>query len=268
MAINTRPTILSTSSSSFSSSQPPSRSQADEREYPVRRTRRTGPWEREEDKLLCELVKEMGTKFWKAIGIRHGWRDGKQCRERWANHLDKKLNYRPLTSNDDQQILALYEEFGTKWALMSKKMGRPANMIKNRYYSFLCKKHVHRHTDINFQNGDEIIHPIYRRSTEKTKLEHHLSTNILTPPLSPTVSAQGMSNLPEKFPINYQKNNKTNYFISESCNNLVVSRWMALEQLAELALGTEIPKTSKPTEFENHFQERRENVMSVVSLLN
>ncbi|CAG8640464.1 3363_t:CDS:2, partial [Cetraspora pellucida] len=45
-------------------------------------SRRTGPWEPQEDEKLLEIVRELGVKHWKLIGIRHGLRDGKQCRER------------------------------------------------------------------------------------------------------------------------------------------------------------------------------------------
>ncbi|GBC03445.1 hypothetical protein RclHR1_05120015 [Rhizophagus clarus] len=103
-------------------------------------SRRTGPWEPEEDERLLTIVSELGTKHWKLIGIRHGLRDGKQCRERWHNHLNPDLIYGPLTPEEDEQILTYHSEMGTKWAVMSQLLGRPANLIKNRYYSSLSKK--------------------------------------------------------------------------------------------------------------------------------
>ncbi|CAG8461427.1 8452_t:CDS:2 [Ambispora leptoticha] len=53
----------------------------------------TGPWSKEEDDLLLELIGKIGHKNWKAIGNKHGRRNGKQCRERWTNHLDPKCKY-------------------------------------------------------------------------------------------------------------------------------------------------------------------------------
>ncbi|CAG8500175.1 4675_t:CDS:2 [Funneliformis caledonium] len=103
-------------------------------------SRRTGPWEPEEDERLLAIVAELGVKHWKLIGIRHGIRDGKQCRERWHNHLNPELIYGPLTPEEDEQILTYYSEMGTKWAMMSQLLRRPANLIKNRYYSSLSKK--------------------------------------------------------------------------------------------------------------------------------
>ncbi|CAI2169052.1 12046_t:CDS:2 [Funneliformis geosporum] len=103
-------------------------------------SRRTGPWEIEEDERLLAIVAELGVKHWKLIGIKHGLRDGKQCRERWHNHLNPELIYGPLTPEEDEQILTYYSEMGTKWAMMSQLLRRPANLIKNRYYSSLSKK--------------------------------------------------------------------------------------------------------------------------------
>ncbi|CAG8461448.1 8454_t:CDS:2 [Ambispora leptoticha] len=52
-----------------------------------------GSWSKEEDDLLLELIGKIGHKNWKAIGNKHGRRNGKQCRERWTNHLDPKCKY-------------------------------------------------------------------------------------------------------------------------------------------------------------------------------
>ncbi|CAG8502468.1 507_t:CDS:2 [Paraglomus brasilianum] len=103
-------------------------------------TRRTGSWELKEDQKLQHLVSTLGVKNWKHIGIQHGWRDGKQCRERWTNHLDPQLLYTPISPEEDLKILAMYKEFNTKWAEMGKRLKRPANMVKNRFYSKLYKR--------------------------------------------------------------------------------------------------------------------------------
>ncbi|CAG8455117.1 8038_t:CDS:2 [Paraglomus occultum] len=103
-------------------------------------TRRTGSWETEEDQKLKRLVKTLGIKNWKLIGTQHGTRDGKQCRERWTNHLDPNLLYSPITHEEDLQILEMYKKLNTKWAEMGKQLKRPANMIKNRFYSKLYRR--------------------------------------------------------------------------------------------------------------------------------
>nr|CAG8537366.1 14791_t:CDS:2 [Entrophospora candida] len=119
-----------------------------------------------EDERLLSIVKELGVKHWKLIGIKHGLRDGKQCRERWHNHLNPNLIYGPLTPKEDELILYYYSEMGTKWAVMGHLLGRPANLIKNRYYSSLCKK---RTKSLVICGDDDNINNI-ETSTKRVKL--------------------------------------------------------------------------------------------------
>lgn len=52
-------------------------------------TRHSGSWTAEEDRILKELVAELGPRDWTKIQKRmNSTRDGKQCRERWHNHLN------------------------------------------------------------------------------------------------------------------------------------------------------------------------------------
>ena len=45
------------------------------------------------------------------------------------------------TQEEDKVIIQMYREDGPRWSVIAKKLvGRPENMIKNRFYSFL-KKH-------------------------------------------------------------------------------------------------------------------------------
>jgi len=46
-----------------------------------------GPWTKEEDERVVELVRKYGPKRWTLIAKHLKGRIGKQCRERWHNHL-------------------------------------------------------------------------------------------------------------------------------------------------------------------------------------
>lgn len=48
-------------------------------------------WTAEQDEKLKELVAQYGM-GWTKIGEVFGERNGKQCRERWYNHLDPAVN--------------------------------------------------------------------------------------------------------------------------------------------------------------------------------
>lgn len=47
-----------------------------------------GPWTADEDAMLLQLAAELGPEKWVIISSKMGTRTGKQCRERWHNHLD------------------------------------------------------------------------------------------------------------------------------------------------------------------------------------
>ena len=50
-----------------------------------------GPWTPEEDQLVLLLVEKNGPQKWTSIAENLPGRIGKQCRERWHNHLNPNI---------------------------------------------------------------------------------------------------------------------------------------------------------------------------------
>lgn len=100
-----------------------------------------GSWTRQEDEIIISYVKTYGCKSWTKLASLLPGRIGKQCRERWLNHLNPDLNRGPWSPEEDQLLMSLHEQFGNHWSKIASLMpSRADNMIKNRWYSTLSKR--------------------------------------------------------------------------------------------------------------------------------
>eukprot|EP00744_Colponema_vietnamica_P001441 GILI01002385.1.p1 GENE.GILI01002385.1~~GILI01002385.1.p1 ORF type:complete len:517 (-),score=176.57 GILI01002385.1:320-1870(-) len=97
-----------------------------------------GPWTLQEDAILRAWVEKEGAKKWAQAAALIPGRSGKQCRERWFNHLNPEVKKGNWTPEEDSLIFELYQKLGSHWSEIATHFeGRTENAIKNRFYSTL-----------------------------------------------------------------------------------------------------------------------------------
>lgn len=129
-------------------------------------------WLKIEDERLLDLVLQMKHPLkWSVIASNLSSlnlnpsvpeRTGKQCRERYVNHLNPRLKTTDFTPIEDATIWRMFATVGSKWAIMSKIVpGRTDNNLKNRFHNL--KRQLGREEDARSRaaapkNINDIVH--------------------------------------------------------------------------------------------------------------
>jgi myb proto-oncogene protein len=104
-----------------------------------------GPWSQEEDAVLRSFVERFGNAGnWIALPQKAGLkRCGKSCRLRWLNYLRPELRHGGFTDEEDNLILSLYGDIGSKWSVIASRLpGRTDNDVKNYWNTKLQKRYL------------------------------------------------------------------------------------------------------------------------------
>ena len=69
-----------------------------------------GTWKEKEDKQLISLVSTYGPQNWTRIAEFIPHRSGKQCRERWHNHLNPNINKQKWSVEEDRILIEAHKK--------------------------------------------------------------------------------------------------------------------------------------------------------------
>lgn len=98
-------------------------------------------WTATEDVTLTEAVARLGQTGWSNFSNVLPGRTGKQCRDRWYNHLRPMVKKGDWTPTEDKILFEAQKLYGNCWSKIAKEFlpGRTDLSVKNRYYSYMRK---------------------------------------------------------------------------------------------------------------------------------
>jgi pre-mRNA-splicing factor CDC5/CEF1 len=99
-----------------------------------------GPWTNAEDQVLKAALAQYGLRDWERVASMLTKKTSAQCRERWENYLDPRLNIREAWSlEEEEKLVELQSLFPNKFRLIAEQLTRrtPTHYIRP---AWLCEQ--------------------------------------------------------------------------------------------------------------------------------
>ncbi|EAX82470.1 Myb-like DNA-binding domain containing protein [Trichomonas vaginalis G3] len=101
------------------------------------------PFTAKEDEKLRKIVKSyerINEINWQFVAQQMETRNSRQCKDRWINYLDSKINREPFRMEENYYLLKLVEEYGRKWKFIAKKLKNRTDVSVKAQYRKLMRR--------------------------------------------------------------------------------------------------------------------------------
>lgn len=107
---------------------------------------------------------------WKLIASHVPNRSGKQCRERYFNHLKPALIHSDWSPVEDYNLYHIHNTSGPKWSIIATVLrGRTNNSVKNRFHTIRrrCEKEIQNKDKKLTKLGEKLKEQVVQRLVSK-----------------------------------------------------------------------------------------------------